>query len=296
MSPAPMKTSSQNRADDLHLPDLGQLSEDGVVISHRPGKRAVVRRETPQGIYFIKVVRPGRAAKIMGGIRRAEPFDGPFRMPNVVDNTDSTVTFDQLAGTSMHESELFAQQEWAQAWSEFGQALVDVLSAKPSDCELVHRAEAEVRVLRQWFERSERELPHAGRTAAALERISGQLLALPSERLAPTHRDLHDKQLVWSPELGPGLLDTDTVCLADPALDLGNLRAHAALRVRQGLWSTVQAETVRFCLDSAAEQARVPRESVAVYECAATLRLSMVYALRPPYTKVAAELGALVSL
>lgn len=283
---------------DPALPALEQLISTGAeLVSHKRSKRAVVRLATGSSTQFIKVVRPGKAAKILDGIRRAEPFNGPFRTPDVLQSTDSTVTFAELPGLSLHCPQELRTDHWVQAWTQVAASLAQVIRAGASQDQtppLVHGAEAEIRVLRQWFQRSAEQLPDLDRTEQQVTRVSSQLEQLSTPRLSPTHRDLHDKQLLWSAAAGPGLLDVDTACAADPALDLGNLRAHALLRRLQGLWSAAEAETVQFCLDQCAEETSVPRESVAVYERAALLRLSMVYAVRPQHGTVAQELSQLV--
>lgn len=292
---------------DPVLQDLGQLAggADGAqkaeLISHRPEKRAVVRTRSspldePAAAEFIKVVPKGKAAKILDGIGRAEPFAGPFRTPEVLHHTSSTVTFAALDGTTLHHPGELTAEQWVQAWSQVCQAwAIATETPRPaSSSALVHRASAEIGVLRHWFTLTRRYLPDAEQAERSLEIISRQLSQLNPDRLAPSHRDLHDKQLLWSPDTGPGLLDVDTACLADPALDLGNLRAHAQLRQMQRLWHPGESETVRFCIDEVAEQCGVPRESVVVYERAALFRLGLVYAVRPQYADVATGLRQLL--
>ncbi|WP_191089728.1 phosphotransferase [Nesterenkonia ebinurensis] len=285
---------------DPALPHLQELlNSGGTLVSHRPGKRAMVRLDAPDGPRFIKVVRPGKAAKILDGIRRAEPFNGPFRTPVMLESSDSTVTFAQLEGISLHTPEGLSPAQWAQSWTQVAEALARVISAgipQGASAPLVHGTEAEIRVLHQWFQRTAEQLARPERTEQQLGRVSTQLQRISANRLVPAHRDLHDKQLLWSSQAGPGLLDVDTACAADPALDLGNLRAHAVLRRLQGLWSAGEAETVQFCIDQTAEETEVARESVAVYERAALLRLSMVYAIRPhpQRTSTAQQLSQLI--
>ncbi|NLS11162.1 phosphotransferase [Nesterenkonia sp. MY13] len=268
------------------------LKADGAeIVSHRPAKRAVVRHNQGQGSVYTKVVKNGKATGILDGIRRAEPFAAQFRTPEILDSDESTVTFSALAGASLHNPAEFTAEQWSQAWAEVLEAWTAASSttSRPTGS-LIHRAEAEVGVLRHWLRLVEDFLPDRESAEANVEEIITQLQRLTEEDLRPTHRDLHDKQLLWSPDLGPGLLDLDTACLANPALDLGNLRAHALLRRLQGLWSSEQSETVQFCVDSAAESSAVSRGAVAVYERAALLRLGLVYAVRPQYADVAAEL------
>lgn len=92
----------------------------------------------------------------------------------------------------------------------------------------VHSGADEARLLRQWFERCKAGRPDlAGRIAPGLARRLAALEALPG-LYRPCHRDLHEKQILVSGGV-VGLLDFDTLCLAHPALDAGNLLAHLCL-------------------------------------------------------------------
>lgn len=269
----------------------GQDSQHTAVVSHRPGKRAVVRVDGSHGSTFIKVVKRGKASGILAGIQRAGSFDGPFRLPRVEEHTESTVTYSALGGVSLHDPSVLGPDSWERAWTETVEAWAEsVRSPRGTESALVHRAEAEVGVLRHWLHMTWQYLEDADRTRHLIDDVSTKLLGLTEDRLVPAHRDLHDKQLMWSPQLGPGLLDVDTACLANPALDVGNLRAHSLLRELQGLWTAQQAEAVRFSLDETAETCHIPRHAVALYEQAAHLRLGLVYSVRPQYAEIAAHL------
>ena len=98
--------------------------------------------------------------------------------------------------------------------------------------------------------------------------------------LVPAHRDLHDKQLLWDGS-GLGVLDLDTTCLADPALDPANLAVHARLRVAQGLWSSTAAAVVEVAAERVATAAGVDQERWRTARQATLLRLVGVYAFRP---------------
>ncbi|EXF25913.1 hypothetical protein BG28_10810 [Nesterenkonia sp. AN1] len=288
---------------DPRLPSLERLAGSGTVVSHRPGKRAVVRR----GAEFIKVVRRGRAAAILDGVSSAGAFTHSFRTPEVLSQDDSCVTFAELAGTSLHDPAMLAGPHWGLAWTETlsawtqavrssgdGSGLTRITSGGSAESPEVprHAAEDEAAVLRRWAHLVGPYLDPAEPLPALVEEVAVKLQQLPEARLRPAHRDLHDKQLLWTPENGPGLLDVDTACLADPALDLGNLRAHALLRRMQGLWQSHEADTVTSAVDAAADRLAVPPDALAVYERAAVLRLGCVYAVRPTYRGVAALLRA----
>ncbi|MDQ3989296.1 MAG: ATP-binding cassette domain-containing protein, partial [Actinomycetota bacterium] len=113
-----------------------------------------------------------------------------------------------------------------------------VLQSAPGAALTVHGHREEADVLRRWTTDAA-AWDGADRTAAA-EQLATRLLALPEPTRVPAHRDLHDKQLVAVGDR-VGLLDLDTLCAADPALDLANLLAHLRLRVLQGHCTAVIA-------------------------------------------------------
>lgn len=279
------------------------VAAGGTVVSWRPRKRAVVRTAVAEGEAFTKVVRAGKARGILDGIERARPFEAGFRTPQVLDSTEATVTFAALPGRSLHDESAFTDAEWARAWADIADALAVARRARPdgaaghSDGSApaalpVHGPEQEAAVLEDWLERTAAWTGAQPRFAHAVEKAGQTLRGLPVVGNVPTHRDLHDKQLLWDPELGPGLLDVDTACLGDPALDLGNLRAHALWRERQGVWSPARADVVRRTVDELTMAVDLPAPRVGLYEYATLLRLRCVYALRPRYARAAADLEA----
>lgn len=278
---------------DPKLESLPGHASSGTVVSHRPRKRAVVRVASGgAGDRFVKVVRPGRAEAILAGISRAGAFEAAFRTPQVLGSSSDSVSFGALAGSSLHDVARFAPGQWAAAWRSVGEALVhshDATAAPPDDDTPRHGIAEEIGVLQDW----------AGRTGAWMRDPEGlsKLVALATGRLAaleeawaPSHRDLHDKQLLWSDGTAPGLLDVDTACLAHPALDLGNLRAHALWRRVQGLWAEQHARQVTEVVDAAADELGVAPGAVAAFEWGSLVRIRCVYAVRPGYAEVAEQL------
>lgn len=259
----------------------------GEVVSHRAGKRAVVR--ATDGESYIKVVRAGRVRNLVAGITRARPFAVGFRMPAVRETGETTVTFAALGGHSLHTPELFTTTQWRQAWREVITGLRQVWDAGGDDSgSAVHTAADEAAVLDTWAARA---LAFVTDPAGLLEVVAAAktgLAELPEPELVPCHRDLHGKQLLWTPGEKPALLDVDTACLADRAIDLGNLRAHALWRQRQEVWDQVAARAVIETIDTAG----ATPATVLAYQRATLARLVCVYAFRPKYHRQAMALLA----
>ncbi|UVI35575.1 phosphotransferase [Brevibacterium spongiae] len=296
---------------DPKLPGLAELlKEGGRLVSHRPGKRAVVRLADGS---FAKCVRDGRAADVLVGQRRAAGFLPGFSLPQVLRADASTVVLSVVPGVELHEPAELGT-DWARAWAESLDAWAKV--PLTSTAMPIHDAAAEVDVLRTWRDRALPVLTAASGNQASIRpddldaliaKVTGELTggAISDPRADPNaeatgeptggtasargepfgliHRDLHDKQIMWDPVAGPGLLDVDTACLGERALDLGNLRAHARWRTEQGLWTTTEAAVVIDEIDRTASAAGIDPGRVGVYERATLIRLACVYAFRPAW-------------
>jgi aminoglycoside phosphotransferase (APT) family kinase protein len=109
----------------------------------------------------------------------------------------------------------------------------------------------------------------------AMQRVGRNLNRLRPVTPKPSHRDFHDKQ-IFVDEQGVTLIDFDTLCLADPALDAGNFVAHLELLELQGQELPVDAKD-RFL----ACQPTTPGalERLDTWRDAARLRLACLYLL-----------------
>lgn len=297
---------------DPRLPALARVLEEhpgGTVVSHRPGKRAVVRLENggaggagegsegePAGTRYVKIVRPGRAARLLDAISRSTAFEGPFRTARVLDADEDTVTFAELPGHLLHDGLPTADGTWCRAWRETLDAWTTAVETSRDHvgAATLHGPAAEAEVLEAWGERADAVDPSGavlrGRALALARR---ELLRLGDvERPALIHRDLHDKQILWQEGDRPALLDVDTATAGDPALDAANLRAHATWRELQGIWTEEQAAVVREEIDRAAARSGIPPETLAAYESGTIARLACVYAFRPRWRGAARILAA----
>lgn len=286
---------------DPRLPGLARCLDahpDAEVVSHRPGKRAVVRVPAAgeQGERYVKIVRPGRAQRLRDALTNAASFDGPFRLQQEITADEDSVTTAALAGRTLHEGLPLEDGVWRRAWRETLTAWAQALAAGPVTPPdgAVHGPAEESAVLESWRDRARLVDPLGSdlrdRAIEAARRELGRLTA--PERPALIHRDLHDKQILHAPGLAPGLLDVDTAVLGDPALDLANLRAHASWRELQGIWNAEHARIAREEIDAAALRARIPAATLAAYESGTLARLTCVYAFRPRWRALARELAA----
>jgi hypothetical protein len=114
----------------------------------------------------------------------------------------------------------------------------------------------------------------------------------------PTHRDLHDGQMLIVGR-DVALLDFDLLCMSDSALDAANLAVHLQLRALQRVGEAT-AESALGCaaaliegLDREGEPGFISR--LRFYQASTFLRLSGVYAVRPRYESLAPTLCALAA-
>ncbi|MCU4296159.1 hypothetical protein D3I60_03510 [Brevibacterium permense] len=289
---------------DPKLPGLaGLLADGGRLVSHRPGKRAVVRMRDGS---FAKCVRDGKASDVIAGQRRAVGFIPGFALPQVLSSDSSTVVLSVVPGVELHDPARLGA-DWSRAWAEsldaWAQAeshptgTVAAAATRLATAVSFHGAADEVEALRTWRERS-RPLLETARTARGetlladvdelvtevTAELDGGTASARDGSIGLIHRDLHDKQIMWDPISGPGLLDVDTACRGERALDLGNLRAHARWRTEQGLWTAAEAAVVIDEIARVASAAGIGPARVSVYERATLIRLACVYAFRPAWS------------
>ncbi len=144
--------------------------------------------------------------------------------------------------------------------SSIAQALADLQQLNPPGLP-VHSGLDEACLLFDWLKRCRQYLPEfASRLEAGIKDVMKDL-AQTETVLRTCHRDIHEKQILMADGVA-GLLDFDTLSLADPALDAGNLLAHLYLAERD-------ENPLRDAID-------IP--GVSLWRRAALYRLAMIYA------------------
>ncbi|TDT34351.1 phosphotransferase [Naumannella halotolerans] len=275
-------------AVDPKLPGLSELAAHGRLVAHRPGKRAVIAVESG----FVKLTR-SPVAPVVERAERGERIAAAAGLAAaaVLEHGEDRVRFSVVPGTDAHHlGGVATARSWRSWWGDFGEAWVDFAGA-PTDGLPLHDAEAELAVVQRWVDRAidfgavDPVLARRGLAALA------PVLLAAAGPVGVSHRDLHDKQVMFA-DAGVGILDFDTLAWGELALDQANLIEHAQLRRRQGRWSPQAAAVVERTGFDLAERLQVPAPRLAAYRWATRLRLGCVYAFRPPWRELAAQLLA----
>lgn len=274
---------------DPRLPDLDEVARGGRLVVHRYGKRAVVQGADR----FVKVVRPGDGPAVARAARHGEQLAqrAGFAAPRVLQSGPGQVSFSILPGRSLHElGGVVTHREWSRWWARWGERWTVLARPAAADRLPEHTAHDEAVVLRRWLERVAglEALPTelSQRVSGRVEAVTTDLVTQPAPALVVSHCDLHDKQML-AHGTNLGLLDFDTVALAEPALDLANLWVHAQLRADQGLWSRGHREVAQRVVQEVADTLRVGDDRFATYAEATRLRLACLYSFRPRHRDLA---------
>lgn len=246
------------------------------LVAHRLGKRAVLRLDAADG--------KGRYARLRAvksdtgqvqfarhlALWRALGEHSRLRIPEPL-GEDPALGLSLYAPLAGHAPRFFGLDGYA-ACRDITAAL-RTLQLLPLTDLPVHDTGAETAILRDWYRRTRSVFPGlAAKIHAPLDRLRTDLAALEPLDPVPTHRDLHEKQIFIAGNAA-GILDFDTLSLADPALDIGNLQAHLFLA---GLHAGRSLQAFEWALLIGMPDLPVARARL--WRRAALLRLAMIYA------------------
>lgn len=255
------------------------------LLAHRPERRAVVQMGMGPDRRYARVLPQGHVAAIVKTWRIAKAIlNGAVGTPDPVevDKSRGMILTPALPGVPLHE--LLGSGEGLEHACAVGRAL-GALHAAARRPELgPYGPREETRVLKEWIDAVALHAPTLeGPVRGAAERVLDQLERVPPGEMAPAHRDFHDGQVLIDGR-GVSLLDFDTLCLAEPALDLANMLVHFELRALQRLCRPAWAEAASAAVREG--YGACPDERVRLYADATRLRLACVYAFRPHWGAV----------
>lgn len=272
--------------EDDRLPALAQLRGRGTVLGHRLGRRAVLRLDDGR---YAKAVRRGRAPALEAAHRLGAAL--PVPTPAVAHVEPALLVLAGLPGRtleSLGDDPAGDERTWQRAWAAWAACWPGVATAFGAAADAEHQLGAhgvdeEAAVLRDWARRAgTAEGPAMVARMAALAEAAARGLEPDRDRARLlAHRDLHGAQLLWDASAGLALLDLDTLALADPALDLGNLLAHVDLAVSQRRWAPRRAAAPVAAVARVAEVLGIAPARVERWRLAAAVRVALVHRVRP---------------
>jgi hypothetical protein len=272
---------------DRRLRTLARLvSRPGAaLLAHRAERRAVLQIGTGPERRYARVLPPERVAGVVQAWRVAKGLlNGALSTPDPVevDEARGVILTPALPGTPLHA--LLGSGEGLAHARAVGVALRALHAAAPRPELTPHGPREEARVLQEWIDAVTRHAPPLqGPVRGTAGRVLDQLERAPLGELGPAHRDFHDGQVLID-RGGVSVLDFDTLCLAEPALDLANMLVHLELRALQRLCEPAWAEAAGAALLEG-YGARAD-ERLRLYADATRLRLACVYAFRPRWGAV----------
>lgn len=289
-------------AADRKIPLARQLSPSDsnpklTVLSHLPARRLVVLDERGGNPTVLKGYRKGKGRRIADLYRLAATAarQGRFITP-------SPVTFNVLhehLTMPLIEGQAFQiATERIEDFEELGAGISRIQALKPGRTAVADFSRAsDFEVL---DERARRMRLLGCRTPDGwqalrdrLEQTSRHIVLAPP---VPTHRDLHDGQLLRT-DTGLALLDFDLLSLAEPELDPANFLAHLSLRGLQ-MPERISERCIQQCgktfLDGmGAYQREGFWARLRYYQASTFCRLQLVYSLRLRWLGIVDALGTL---
>jgi aminoglycoside phosphotransferase (APT) family kinase protein len=218
---------------DTALPGLAVWASKGKVLTHRPGRRAVVRA----GDRFVKLLRPERVEalltrhRVLGELARRHP-DAVPAVPAVIHAQPSAgiVVQRRLRGHPLHDV-LRGQDPEARRWAlaQVASMLAGLRRVDVADVSLPPASDGGDPTA--WLELVATHRPALVGDYTEVHRALPPATAIRS-RPALVHGDLHDRNVYLFGE-AVGFIDLDAFGIGDSAIDSGNLAAHIMLRALQ---------------------------------------------------------------
>ena len=265
----PARLVLQPAGADRKLKALADLLSQPLLklVSHRPERRAVVRRSGDCPGY-LKLVRRHRLATLAGQAERADGL--PVRTARLLDVDEAlgAVVAAPIPGRRL--SEWLAGPDGSEACRRVGRTLAVLHAICPTGL-AAHSAVEERAVTERWE-------GWARDWGVGLAAGAEVFPAPPGRtRIALVHRDFHDGQVLVDESYAVGLLDFDLMAAGDPALDVANFICHLELRERQG--GVAAPPLVAAFLDGYQPSADV-QQALPYYLTTSRRRLTAVYAFR----------------
>ncbi|MEZ5538159.1 MAG: aminoglycoside phosphotransferase family protein [Thiolinea sp.] len=280
-----------------HLSSLLGDAKDGVssilsttILNHRLGKRCILRAEqdssnSSANSVILRCLRQHDIKhrynyEVMQALWEHgfnDTAKDAIRIPEPLQIIDalSTLIMEDVPGEMLGETT---------RWSLYRQAgLAGAALGKLHHCPLqvgkTYSIQEELQMLAGWVRLTSQLRPDLRDALQdAFTYVRGQLLKLPGITPVLAHRDFYGKQILYDGEQTI-LIDFDTLCHTDPALDIGNYLAH---NIFSGLQAGKHFNPVehRLFLEAYGETCHLPpMHRIDIWTQATLLRLACLYAL-----------------
>ncbi len=268
------------------------------ILNHRLGKRCIIRTRL-DGIdekisTVLRCLKPNdqRHLDNVAQMQRlwrhgfADSAPDRIRIPRLLGHSNdlATVAIEDVPGQVLCESQCWPLTQQA---AVAGMTLAK-LHACPIELARHHSTPDELALLQDWVLLTQNLRPDL---TDALEIASERVRAgLAAQRGIPrlSHRDYYSKQVLYDGEEAV-LIDFDTLCMAEPALDIGNYLAHRALATLVGEPADPN-ETDAFLQGYGTKMPLPASVTISAWRDAALLRLACLYALRSDWPMVSERL------
>jgi aminoglycoside phosphotransferase (APT) family kinase protein len=291
----PLLEGVTNLLDPSRLGAEHGLGPRGRVLGYKPLRRAVLRFDDADGQArrFVKHVRTGRAretAERQAVLETWARAASGFSLPHLLEVHQRPDYLVWAAAPGVTVEHALRETRGRAAVATLGRCLAS-LHRHPARPPLSRSRVAELEATAAWISVGTPLLPDAGlsSTLHELKAVAGHLTP---GRPVLSHCDLHDGQFLLG-ERRTYLLDFDTVALAEPELDLGNLLAH--LDLLGFAHPQIEGLELEEILVEAYVGQRGPlpdRQRLSWYRALSVLRLACVHASRPETRHHAPRLAA----
>ncbi len=204
----------------------------GRILGYKPLRRAVSRFDDPSGVprCYAKYLRHGFAARVAERhslLQSWSSVNGGFGVARLTDlRLDPDIlVWQPVSGAPLKQALFAPHYEPAPTMIDRVGRVIASLHLCPSRMVPRHDRQKELQTVASWLSVGKQLMEDPGALESAFSTLVEFEKGLATDVGVVSHRDLHDGQLLISDEIAT-ILDVDTLALAEPELDLGNLLAH----------------------------------------------------------------------
>lgn len=271
------------------------------MLGHRPGKRCISRVHYQSGenlsekkikqSVMIKLFkgrsdRSQRLYHVMQQLwEQGFNFDNKVRIPQPIAQIDKAnlIIMEDVAATQLGTGNLTSANlmRAGHALSKFHQGALNT--------DKTFTLDDEIDLLNNWVARVGQIFPQYTQALnSILDKVSLELRHTAAFEETLVHRDFYEKQVLLNDDQTI-LIDFDTACYADPALDMGNFMAHLTLLELQGSKTPENAESdFIYGYGNSASSSLMTR--VNNYKRSTLLRLACLYSFWPEWHSIVPQL------